>query len=131
MSIHFLSRRGIEMGDSGTAGFGRGFCFCDKFPCNSVLDIFKRNGFCRFGDKISSFRSQFELKKLFRLKTEIRSRFHFRNVLDVRRPSHPRPDRSSCFQESTLSLGMLLQFDAICTLDIDSSFHLVLLLLQV
>ena len=33
------------------------------------------------------------------------------------RPSHPRPDRFSCFRESTLSLGMLLRVEVRCTLD--------------
>ena len=69
--------------------------------------------------------------KLFRLETEIRSTFQYRNILDEDRPSHPRPGRFSYFRESTLLLGMLFHFEAMYALDVDSSYHLVLLLHQV
>ena len=75
--------------------------------------------------------SQFEHKKLFCLETGIRPLFRYRNVFDEARPSHPGPGRFSCFRETTLSLGMLLCLEVKCTLDVDSSFHLVLLLHQV
>ena len=45
----FSSRTGIEMGDSVTAGFGCGFAFATNFPCNSVLNVFKRKSFWRLG----------------------------------------------------------------------------------
>ena len=50
MSIQFLSRTGIEMGDSVTVGFGCGFAFGTGFPV-TLLNVFffTRNGFWRFG----------------------------------------------------------------------------------
>ena len=69
--------------------------------------------------------------KLFHLETEIRSKFQYRNDLDEDRPLHPRLGRFSYFWLSTLLLEMLLHFEAMYTLDIDSSFHLVLFLHQV
>ena len=68
-------------------------------------------------------RSQFEPKKLFCLETEIRSWFQYRNVFDESRPSHPGPGRSSYFRESTLSVGILVDFEVTCTLDMNYSFR--------
>ena len=44
MSIQFRSRTGIEMEDSVTVSFWLWLCLRNRFPCNSVLNVFKRNG---------------------------------------------------------------------------------------
>ena len=90
------------MVDSVTTGFGRGFAFATGFPV-TLCSTFSR-------EMVSDDQD-----------------FTYRNVLDEDRPSHPRLGRFSCFRESTLSLETLLHFEAMYTLDIDSSFHLVLL----
>ena len=149
MSIHVLSRRGIEMGDSVTASFSRGFAFCNKFPCNSVLNAFKRYGFWRFGyvfiNSIHNsnprnwsvskqrFDQDFNTVTLHVQKKPIfvfpiihplgwdcgslRRDVHSRHEFFIPWPLHPRLGQFSCFRESALSLGMLLHFEAMCTLD--------------
>ena len=71
--------------------------------------------------------------KLFRLETE-RFDQNFNTVtflMKTDRPSHPRLGRFSYSRLSTLLLEMLFHFEAMYTLDIDPSFHLILLLHKV
>ena len=49
MSIPFLSRTRKEMGDSCHRRLWSWLFFRNRFPCNSVLNVLKRNGFWRFG----------------------------------------------------------------------------------
>ena len=131
-SIHFRSRRGMETRDNVKASFGRGLTFATSFPVPL---------FSTLVTGISSDVSVTYLLIPFTMRTQetvlspkkkrIRSQHQHSNVFDDNRLSHPGLGRSSCFHGSILSRGMLLHFEVMCTVDIMSSCHEVLLLHQV
>ena len=86
ISIQFLSRTGIEMGDCVTVGFGRGFAFATGFPATLCSTFSREMVFWRFG---YVFVNSIYISNPW---------FRYRNVLDEGRPSHPRPGRLSCFR---------------------------------
>ena len=95
MSIHFLSRIGIEVGDSVQSRLQLWLCLRNRFPCNSVLNVFKGNGFWRFGYVFCQFRSQFEPTKQrfdhdFNTVTSLMiTDFHIRDRADLRVSTNP------------------------------------------
>ena len=119
MSIHFLSRREIELYDSVTAGLSRDLALATGFPVTMCSALSR---------EMVSDVSVTYLSIPFTIRTE---EAIYRNVFDEDRPSHPRPGRFSCSRLFTLLLGMLFHFEAMKTLDMDSSFHLVLIPHQV
>ena len=126
MSIHFSSTMRKRTGRQCHSKLWLWLCFCNKFPCNSVLNMFKEM-VCDVSVTylFIPFTIRIQEAAPFRNRDSIKSSIPY--VLDEDRPSHPRPGRFSCFRESTLSLGALLRFEVTCTLNIDFSFHLVLL----
>ena len=87
MSIHFLLRRRIEMDDSATASFSRGFALvtgffvtlCSAFSRELVSDV-----------SVTFLLIPFTIrnKKLLRLETESRSRFQYRNLFLMKTDLH-------------------------------------------
>ena len=120
MSIQFLPRRGIEMGDSLTAGFYRGFAFATSFPVTLCSTL---------SSGMVSDVSVASLLIPFTIRTQeavpvSKQRFdqYFNTVTFLMKTNLHIQD---------LSLGVLFRTEAMKTLDVDNSFHLVLLLLQV
>ena len=119
------------MGDSVTIGIGRGFAFATGLPV-TLCSTFSREMVSDVSVTYLSIpftiRTQETVLSRNRDSTMISIPYLFLMEADV----HIQ-DRAefSCFRESTLALGMLLRIEAAKTLDIDSSFHLVLLLHQV
>ena len=94
MSIHFLRRMGIEIGDGVTAGFGRGFAFATSIHLTLTLGlhIYVDNSNPRSCSVSKQRFDQHFNTVAFLAKTD----FHIQDPGDFSR-----------FRESTLSLGML------------------------
>ena len=115
------------MGDSVTVGMGPVIAFATSFPVTLCSTLSSWIGFWRFGYVFVNSIRNANPRTCSVSKQRFDHDFGIVTFLMGGRPSHPRPGRSSCFPESTLSLGMLLRFEATYTFDIDSSFQLVLL----
>ena len=113
-----------------TTGFGRGLAFATGFPVTLCSTLSR---------ELVSDVSVTYLSIPFTIRTQetVVSRkkgfdHDFETVTSLMNADlHIQDPADFRVSECTLSLGMLLRFEATYTLDIDSSFHLVLLLHQV
>ena len=102
MSVHFLSRKGIEIGVNVTAGFSCGLAFATGFPV-TLCSTFSR-------EMVSDVSVTYLLIP-FTIRTQETQRFD----QDFNTVPFLMIFVFSCFRESTLSLGMLLHIEAMYT----------------